>query len=136
MAARKTTNVPVMLFTLHPEVVPIYKKVLNVLKKQRIVNDSELPIIATYSNQVFLNQRAMMSMVTDGVVLYSVTQHGEVQKENPQCKVFNQTTIQIAKYADILGLSAKAMNDISNPDDKEDDEDDPLSNLIKKRGKK
>ncbi|WP_429070157.1 P27 family phage terminase small subunit [Aeromonas dhakensis] len=136
MAARKTTNVPVMLFTLHPEVVPIYKKVLNVLKKQRIVNDSELPIIATYSNQVFLNQRAMMSMVTDGVVLYSVTQHGEVQKENPQCKVFNQTTIQIAKYADILGLSAKAMNDISNPDDKEDDEDDPLSNLIKKGGKK
>ncbi|WP_270830820.1 P27 family phage terminase small subunit [Aeromonas sp. QDB03] len=136
MAARKTTNVPVMLFTLHPEVVPIYKKVLNVLKKQRIVNDSELPIIATYSNQVYLNQRAMMSMVTDGVVLYSVTQHGEVQKENPQCKVFNQTTIQIAKYADILGLSAKAMNDISNPDDKEDDEDDPLSNLIKKRGKK
>ncbi|MFQ2317032.1 P27 family phage terminase small subunit [Aeromonas caviae] len=136
MAARKTTNVPVMLFTLHPEVVPIYKKVLNVLKKQRIVNDSELPIIATYSNQVYLNQRAMMSMVTDGVVLYSVTQHGEVQKENPQCKVFNQTTIQIAKYADILGLSAKAMNDISNPDDKEDDEDDPLSNLMKKRGKK
>ncbi|WP_330544409.1 P27 family phage terminase small subunit [Aeromonas hydrophila] len=135
MAARKTTNVPVMLFTLHPEVVPIYKKVLNVLKKQRIVNDSELPIIATYSNQVYLNQRAMMSMVTDGVVLYSVTQHGEVQKENPQCKVFNQTTIQIAKYADILGLSAKAMNDISNPDDKEDD-DDPLSNLMKKRGKK
>lgn len=136
MAARKTTNVSVMLFSLHPDVVPIYKKVLNVLKKQRQVNDSELPIIATYSNQVFLNQRAMMSMVDDGVVIVSVTQHGEVHKENPQCKVFNQTTIQIAKYADILGLSAKAKNDISAPDEKEDEEDDPLSNLMKKRGKK
>lgn len=136
MAARKTTNVPVMLFSLHPDVVPIYKKVLNVLKKHRQVNDSELPIIATYSNQVFLNQRAMMSIVDDGVVIVSVTQHGEVHKENPQCKVFNQTTIQIAKYADILGLSAKAKNDISAPDEKEDEEDDPLSNLMKKRGKK
>ncbi len=51
----------------------------------------------------------MMSMINDGVVLYSVTKHGEVEKENPQCKVFNQTTIQIAKYADILGLSVKSM---------------------------
>lgn len=80
MAARKTTNVPVMLFSLHPEVAPIYKKVLNILKKQRQVNDSELPIIATYSNQVYLNQRAMMSMVDDGVVLTSTTNHGEVEK--------------------------------------------------------
>lgn len=136
MAARKTTNVPVMLFSLHPEVAPIYKKVLNILKKQRQVNDSELPIIATYSNQVYLNQRAMMSMVDDGVVLTSTTNHGEVEKENPQCKVFNQTTIQIAKYADILGLSVKSMNDLSGGDEKEDEEDDPLNNLLKKRGNK
>ncbi|QJT27561.1 hypothetical protein E4185_16815 [Aeromonas media] len=136
MAARKTTNVPIMLFHLHPDVDPIYKKVLNVLKKQRDVSPSELPIIATYANQVFLNQRAMMSMVDDGVVLTSTTNHGEVHKENPQCKVFNQTTIQIAKYAVILGLSAKAGDELSTPDEEGDEEDDPLSNLIKKRGKK
>lgn len=78
----------------------------------------------------------MMSMVDDGVVLTSTTNHGEVHKENPQCKVFNQTTIQIAKYAVILGLSAKAGDELSTPDEEGDDEDDPLSNLIKKRGKK
>ena len=81
MAARKTTNVPIMLFHLHPDVDPIYKKVLNVLKKQRDVSPSELPIIATYANQVFLNQRAMMSMVDDGVVLTSTSNHGEVHKK-------------------------------------------------------
>ncbi|QBX71554.1 hypothetical protein E4630_12160 [Aeromonas hydrophila] len=135
MAARKTTNVPFTLFTLRPEVEPIYKKALSILKKQREVDNSELAIVATYANQIYLNQRAMDSVIIDGALMINRTAHGEKLIENPMNKVANTTAIQIAKYADILGLSAKSKNDLVGETD-EEDEDDPLSNLIKKRGKK
>lgn len=136
MAARNKPNVPVTLLRMHSDVEPIYKKLLSGLKKERDIRPSELSLIATYANLVYLNEKATFDLIEEGSGVVNKVGHGEKLQDNPSMKMYSMTVIQMEKYSKLLGLSPKALMELSTPDEEGDDEDDPLSNLIKKRGKK
>lgn len=138
MAARNKPNVPVTLLRMHSDVEPIYKKLLSGLKKERDVRPSELSLIATYANLVYLNEKATFDLIEEGSGVVNKVGHGEKLQDNPSMKMYSMTVIQMEKYSKLLGMSPKALMEItgSTDDEKEDEEDDPLSNLMKKRGKK
>lgn len=126
-------KVNIGLIELPDEIKPIYSKLVSILKKEREIKPTEYGLITTLAAQYYIHQQALNSIINEGAVITSVTQYGEVSKENPQVRIYNNTQIQIQKLSAMLVMTQKEIKALMNAEDDEDDEDDPLAQLTKRR---
>lgn len=130
MAAKPT---PISILELPEDILPIYKRLVSIIKKEREIKGTEFGLIATLATQYYLHQNALNSIINDGVVLVSHTNHGTVEKANPQVNVHKDTGVQIQKLSAMLVMTQKEIKALMNADNDEEDEDDPLAQLTKRR---
>lgn len=118
-----------LVVPLPKEIQTIFTKVLQLLEGERTVRVNEHALIAQLAQLLFFQQQAVASLLADGLVLISQTNHGSVQKANPAADMLMKCTTQINALATKLGLDQKAFDVITGKEETEE-EDDPITDAL------
>ncbi|WP_028022228.1 P27 family phage terminase small subunit [Enterovibrio calviensis] len=120
---------------LPPKDLQKYTSIKNMLEAERALQPSDLDAIALMVLNMGIMNDALVSIRTDGVVLVSVTAHGQVHKSNPANEVFARANVAVKGLMEQLLMTPKAKALIGSIAEKVEEED-PLTAALKARSKR
>ncbi|HDI3263903.1 TPA: P27 family phage terminase small subunit [Vibrio cholerae] len=114
----------------------IFKSLKQTLESEREIKASDLDSIALLSLMITNLHAAQASLESDGLLIYSQTQYGDVAKSNPACAEVRNCQVAIRGLMSDLLMNPKAKAAINKADVEKHEEDDPLTLALMERSNK
>ncbi|MFL1802331.1 P27 family phage terminase small subunit [Plesiomonas shigelloides] len=129
-----TTNI-----LLSDDEANMFRRIKNMLSEERELKPSDMDSIAMLVLAYSMLHAAQREIDANGYMVVSHTQYGQVTKKSPALDMMKEAQLQIRSLHDALLMNpkAKAIADKSvSVKTEEDDADDPISRVLKKRASK
>lgn len=103
----------------------LFKSIKATLEAERDIKPSDLDSIALLSVLMTILDDAQGVLDSEGVMVYTTSQYGDVVKKNPACSVIHETQVAIRGLFDSLLMNPKSKAAVNKADvEKKEDEDD------------
>ncbi|EKD9324316.1 P27 family phage terminase small subunit [Vibrio vulnificus] len=111
----------------------MFLSIKKVLEAEREIKPSDLDSIALLAVNMNILEQALNTIEAEGVMITSHTQYGMTVKANPAVALLHQTQQAMRALMDSLLMSPKAKASINKNAIEKKEEDDPLTEILKKR---
>ncbi|ELH4810076.1 P27 family phage terminase small subunit [Vibrio vulnificus] len=111
----------------------MFLSIKKVLEAEREIKPSDLDSIALLAVNMNILEQALNTIEAEGVMITSHTQYGMTVKANPAVALLHQTQQAMRALMDSLLMSPKAKAAINKNSVEKKEEDDPLTEILKKR---
>ena len=119
--------------TLSPEDQDRYESIKSMLELERELKDSDLDAVALLAINLGILDQAVAMINAEGAMISVHTSYGSTFKQNPAVAMLHQTQQSTRALMESLLMNPKAKAAINKADVEKKEEDDPLTEILKKR---